>query len=52
MTKQEIVTTVYEKLGFSKRESSDLVEQFFRIVKKKLAQGRKMSRYPGWVILS
>jgi integration host factor subunit alpha len=39
MTKQEIVTTVYEKLGFSKRESSDMVEHFFRIIKKNLANG-------------
>jgi len=42
MTKQEIVTTVYEKLGFSKRESSDLVEQFFKIVKQSLALGENV----------
>jgi integration host factor subunit alpha len=42
MTKQEIVTTVYEKLGFSKRESSDIVEHFFRIVKEHLAQGENV----------
>jgi integration host factor subunit alpha len=42
MTKQELVTTVYEKLGFSKRESSDLVEQFFKIVKQSLAQGENV----------
>ena len=42
MTKQEIVTTVYEKLGFSKRESSDFVEQFFKIVKQSLAQGENV----------
>jgi integration host factor subunit alpha len=42
MTKQEIVTTVYEKLGFSKRESSDLVEQFFKIVKQSLARGENV----------
>jgi integration host factor subunit alpha len=42
MTKQEIVTTVYEKLGFSKRESSDIVEHFFRIVKERLAQGENV----------
>ncbi len=42
MTKQEIVTTVYEKLGFSKRESSDLVEQIFKIVKQSLAQGENV----------
>jgi integration host factor subunit alpha len=39
MTKQEIVATVYEKLGFSKRESSDIVERFFKIMKECLAQG-------------
>jgi integration host factor subunit alpha len=42
MTKQEIVTTVYEKLGFSKRESSDIVEHFFRIVKERLVQGENV----------
>ena len=42
MTKQEIVTTVYEKLGFSKRESSDIVEHFFRIVKDRLVQGENV----------
>ncbi len=42
MTKQEIVTTVYEKLGFSKRESSDIVENFFRIVKEKLVHGENV----------
>ena len=42
MTKQEIVTTVYEKLGFSKRESSDIVEHFFAIIKKSLAEGENI----------
>jgi integration host factor subunit alpha len=42
MTKQEIVATVYEKLGFSKRESSDIVEHFFRIIKESLAQGQNV----------
>ena len=42
MTKQEIVATVYEKLGFSKRESSDVVEHFFKIIKESLAQGRNV----------
>jgi integration host factor subunit alpha len=42
MTKQEIVTTVYERLGFSKRESSDIVELFFRIVKQRLAGGENV----------
>ncbi len=42
MTKQEIVSTVYEKLGFSKRESSDIVEHFFTIIKKSLADGENI----------
>jgi integration host factor subunit alpha len=42
MTKQEIVATVYEKLGFSKRESSDIVEHFFTIMKKNLAGGENI----------
>jgi integration host factor subunit alpha len=42
MTKQEIVSTVYEKLGFSKRESSDIVEHFFSIIKKSLAEGENI----------
>jgi len=42
MTKQEIVTTVYEKLGFSKRESSDIVEHFFSIIKQNLAEGENI----------
>jgi integration host factor subunit alpha len=42
MTKLEIVTTVYEKLGFSKRESSDIVEHFFKIIKKNLADGENV----------
>ena len=41
MTKQEIVSTVYEKLGFSKRESSDIVEHFFAIMKKKPGRRRE-----------
>jgi integration host factor subunit alpha len=39
MTKQEIVGTVYEKLGFSKRESCDIVDHFFEIIKANLAEG-------------
>jgi integration host factor subunit alpha len=42
MTKQEIVGTVYEKLGFSKRESSDIVDHFFEIIKANLADGNNV----------
>ncbi len=39
MTKADIIAQVYEKLGFSKRESSSTVEQFFDIVKSSLING-------------
>ena len=39
MTKLDIVTNLYEKLGFSKRESSNTVEHFFDIVKSCLTKG-------------
>ena len=42
MTKLEIVTTVYEKLGFSKRESSEIVEHFFAIIKDSLIGGENV----------
>jgi integration host factor subunit alpha len=42
MTKLEIITTVYEKLGFSKRESSEIVEQFFSIIKQNLIAGENV----------
>lgn len=42
MTKVDIVTNVYEKMGFSKRESSDIVENFFKIIKDSLARGENV----------
>jgi integration host factor subunit alpha len=42
MTKVDIVTSVYEKMGFSKRESSDIVENFFKIIKDSLARGENV----------
>ena len=42
MTKQEIISLVYEKLGFSKRESSEIVEHFFAIIKKNLIVGENV----------
>ena len=42
MTKVDIVTSVYEKLGLSKRESSDIVENFFKIIKDSLAKGENV----------
>jgi integration host factor subunit alpha len=39
MTKADITTQLYEKLGFSNRESSNIVDQFFDIVKSSLING-------------
>ncbi len=41
MTKIDIIQNVYEKLGFSKKESADIVESVFDIIKDSLAHGRK-----------
>ena len=42
MTKADIIVHVYEKLGFSKRESSNTVEHFFDIVKSCLTNGENV----------
>ena len=42
MTKADIVEKIYEKVGFSKKESAELVELVFDIVKKTLEQGDKI----------
>jgi integration host factor subunit alpha len=42
MTKADIVEKIYEKVGFSKKESAELVELVFDIVKRTLEQGDKI----------
>lgn len=42
MTKAEIVEKIYEKVGFSKRESADIVDQVFEIMKETLQTGEKI----------
>jgi len=42
MTKIDIIQSVYEKLGFSKKDSADIVESVFDLIKDKLAQGEKV----------
>jgi integration host factor subunit alpha len=42
MTKAEIVEQIYEQVGFSKKESADLVEQVFQTIKETLARGEKV----------
>ena len=42
MTKAEIVEQIYEKVGFSKKESAELVEKVFDIIKETLKEGEKV----------
>lgn len=42
MTKADIVESLYEKVGFSKKEAADLVELVFDTLKKTLSEGQKI----------
>ncbi len=42
MTKAELVEEVYQKIGFSKKESADMVETVFDIMKETLERGEKI----------
>jgi integration host factor subunit alpha len=42
MTKADIVEKIYEKVGFSKKESAELVELVFDIIKDTLENGDKI----------
>ena len=42
MTKADIVERIYEKVGFSKKEASEVVESIFEIIKARLEQGDKV----------
>jgi integration host factor subunit alpha len=42
MTKADIVEKIYEKVGFSKKESAELVESVFDIIKNTLENGDKI----------
>ena len=42
MTKADIVERIYEKVGFSKKEASEVVESIFEIVKRHLALQEKV----------
>ena len=42
MTKADIVEQIYERVGFSKKESAELVEKVFAIVKDTLQSGEKV----------
>ncbi len=42
MTKAEIVEMIYERVGFSKKESAELVETVFEVIKDALVAGEKV----------
>jgi len=42
MTKGDIVERIHEKVGFSKKEASDVVESIFETIKRHLEQGEKV----------
>ena len=42
MTKADLVESIYEKIGFSKKESADIVEMIFDTIKDTLEKGEKI----------
>jgi integration host factor subunit alpha len=42
MTKADIVERIYEKVGFSKKEASEVVESIFEVIKSRLEHGDKV----------
>lgn len=42
MTKADIIEQIYEKIGFSKKESSEIVELVFDTMKETLEKGEKI----------
>lgn len=52
MTKSDIVNELYERLGFSKRECSTLLNEFFQIIKEALAKGEnvKISGFGSFIV--
>ncbi len=42
MTKADLVDAIYERVGFSKKESAKIVEMVFDIIKDTLAKGEKI----------
>lgn len=42
MTKADIIARIYEKVGFSKKEATDVVEATFEIIKGCLEKGEKV----------
>jgi integration host factor subunit alpha len=42
MTKADLIESIYEKIGFSKKESADIVEMIFDTIKETLEKGQKI----------
>jgi integration host factor subunit alpha len=42
MTKADIVERIYEKVGFSKKEASEVVDSVFELIKQHLESGEKV----------
>jgi integration host factor subunit alpha len=42
MTKADIIESVYEQIGFSKKEAADVVESVFDTMKDTLSKGEKI----------
>jgi integration host factor subunit alpha len=42
MTKADIIARIYEKVGFSKKEATDIVEATFELIKSRLEKGEKV----------
>ncbi|MCP5468169.1 MAG: integration host factor subunit alpha [Deltaproteobacteria bacterium] len=42
MTKADLIEAIYDKVGFSKKESMDIVEMIFDTIKKTLQSGEKV----------
>ncbi len=42
LTKAELIDSVYEKVGFSKKEATDLVELVFETIKNELCKGSQI----------
>ena len=42
MTKADIIDRIYERVGFSKKEATDVVETAFEIIKSHLERGDKV----------
>ena len=42
MTKADLVETIYEKIGFSRKESAEIVDLVFDLMKETLESGEKI----------